>query len=104
MKLQGIQLEEVKLQKQKLLMQKLQKLKCFCSCFPSPPDGVTYLNGLRPSRGEATGKPLARMQFIEQWLSGLGLDYVIPRLKEQGITTPKKLAALTLKDMYELCT
>lgn len=43
------------------------------------------------------------MQFIEQWLSGLGLDYIIPKLKDNGITTPKKLSALSLKDMYEIC-
>ena len=42
------------------------------------------------------------MRYIENWLKGLGLEYVIPRLKENGITTPKKLAQLNLRDMYEL--
>ena len=43
------------------------------------------------------------MQFIEQWLSGLELDYIVPKLKENGVTTPKRLAGLTPKDMLELC-
>ena len=42
------------------------------------------------------------MKYIDSWLTGLGLEKVIPRLKAQGITTPKLLAALTLKDMYEV--
>lgn len=42
------------------------------------------------------------MRYIDQWLSGLGLEYIIPKLKENGITTPKKLAQLTLRDMYEV--
>ena len=43
------------------------------------------------------------MQFIEQWLTGLELDYIVPKLKENGVTTPKRLAGLTPKDMLELC-
>ena len=42
------------------------------------------------------------MKYIDQWLSGLGLEYIIPKLYENGITTPKKLALLTLRDMYEV--
>ena len=42
------------------------------------------------------------MSYIDQWLTGLGLEYVIPKLKEQGITTPKKLATLSLREMYEV--
>eukprot|EP01031_Cornospumella_fuschlensis_P033740 gene33740-40820_t len=42
------------------------------------------------------------MRYIDSWLSGLGLDYVIPKLKANGITTPKKLATLTLRDIYEV--
>lgn len=42
------------------------------------------------------------MRYIETWLTGLGLDYIIPKLKAQGITTPKKLAALSLRDIYEV--
>ena len=42
------------------------------------------------------------MSYIDQWLTGLGLEYVIPKLKSQGITTPKKLALLSLRDMYEV--
>jgi hypothetical protein len=42
------------------------------------------------------------MRYIETWLKGLGLDYIIPKLKAQGITTPKKLAALSLRDIYEV--
>jgi hypothetical protein len=42
------------------------------------------------------------MKYIDSWLTGLGLDYIIPKLKESGITTPKKLAQLTLRDMYEI--
>mmetsp|Transcript_4885 Transcript_4885/g.7440 ORF Transcript_4885/g.7440 Transcript_4885/m.7440 type:complete len:988 (+) Transcript_4885:188-3151(+) len=42
------------------------------------------------------------MRYIDQWLSGLGLDHVIPLLQEHGITTPNKLAQLSLRDMYEV--
>jgi hypothetical protein len=42
------------------------------------------------------------MSYIDQWLTGLGLEYVIPKLKEHGITTPKKLATLSLREMYEV--
>mmetsp|Transcript_18465 Transcript_18465/g.34497 ORF Transcript_18465/g.34497 Transcript_18465/m.34497 type:complete len:1217 (+) Transcript_18465:46-3696(+) len=42
------------------------------------------------------------MRYIDQWLSGLGLDHVIPLLQTHGITTPKKLALLTLRDIYEV--
>lgn len=42
------------------------------------------------------------MRYIDSWLTGLGLDYIIPKLKANGITTPKKLAQLTLRDMYEV--
>ena len=44
------------------------------------------------------------MRYIDKWLSGLGLDYIIPKLVENGITTPKKLAQLSLRDMYEVGT
>lgn len=43
------------------------------------------------------------MQFIEQWLTGLGLEYIVPKLKEHGITNPKKLAALSMNDMSDQC-
>ena len=42
------------------------------------------------------------MKYIDSWLTGLGLDYIIPKLKENGITTPKKLAQLSLREMYEV--
>lgn len=42
------------------------------------------------------------MRYIDSWLTGLGLDYIIPKLKANGITTPKKLAMLTLRDMFEI--
>jgi predicted flap endonuclease-1-like 5' DNA nuclease len=42
------------------------------------------------------------MKYIDKWLSGLGLEYIIPKLEENGITTPKKLAQLTLRDMFEV--
>lgn len=42
------------------------------------------------------------MKYIESWLTGLGLQDLIPKLEASGITTPKKLAALTLKDMFEV--
>jgi hypothetical protein len=42
------------------------------------------------------------MKYIESWLKGLGLEEIIPKLESNGITTPKKLAALSLKDMYEV--
>lgn len=42
------------------------------------------------------------MKYIDSWLTGLGLEYIIPKLKENGITTPKKLAQLTNRDMYEV--
>lgn len=41
------------------------------------------------------------MKYIDSWLQGLGLDYVIPKLKAHGVTTPKKLAQLTLRDMFD---
>ncbi len=41
------------------------------------------------------------MKYIESWLTGLGLESIIPKLEQNGITTPKKLAALTLKDMCD---
>lgn len=34
--------------------------------------------------------------------SPIGLEHIIPMLTEQGITTPKKLAQLSLRDMYEI--
>jgi hypothetical protein len=34
------------------------------------------------------------MKYIDSWLTGLGLEYIVPKLKANGITTPKKLAAL----------
>jgi hypothetical protein len=45
---------------------------------------------------------LITMKYIDTWLSGLGLEYVIPKLKAVGITTPKKLAALSLREIYEV--
>lgn len=42
------------------------------------------------------------MRYIDSWLTGLGLEYIIPKLKANGITTPKKLALLNLRDMYEV--
>jgi len=42
------------------------------------------------------------MRYIDKWLTGLGLDYIIPKLLENGISTPKKLAQLSLRDMYEV--
>ncbi len=42
------------------------------------------------------------MRYIDSWLTGLGLEYIIPKLKANGITTPKKLAQLTLRDMYDV--
>lgn len=42
------------------------------------------------------------MRYIDTWLSGLGLDYIVPKLKANGITTPKKLATLTLREIYEV--
>jgi hypothetical protein len=42
------------------------------------------------------------MRYIDKWLSGLGLEYIIPKLEANGITTPKKLAQLTLRDMFEV--
>ena len=44
----------------------------------------------------------ALMKYIESWLTGLGLEGIIPKLEANGITTPKKWAALSLKDMYEV--
>ena len=41
------------------------------------------------------------MKYIDSWLKGLGLDHVTPKLKQHNITTPKKLATLTLRDMFE---
>lgn len=34
--------------------------------------------------------------------SSAGLEHIIPKLTEHGITTPKKLAQLNLRDMYEI--
>jgi predicted flap endonuclease-1-like 5' DNA nuclease len=42
------------------------------------------------------------MKYIDQWLTGLGLEYILPKLKDQGITTPKRLAQLSLRDIYEI--
>lgn len=42
------------------------------------------------------------MKYIDKWLENLGLEYIIPKLEKCGINTPKKLAKLSLKDMYEL--
>ena len=42
------------------------------------------------------------MKYIDSWLSGLGLDYIIPKLEATGITTPKRLAQLTLRDIYDV--
>ena len=42
------------------------------------------------------------MKYIDQWLSGLGLEYILPTLKLHGITTPKRLAQLSLRDIYEV--
>ena len=42
------------------------------------------------------------MKYIESWLTGLGLESVIPKLEANGINTPKKLAALSLRDMCEV--
>ena len=42
------------------------------------------------------------MKYIDQWLSGLGLEYILPTLKSHGITTPKRLAQLSLRDIYEV--
>ena len=42
------------------------------------------------------------MRYIDSWLTGLGLEYIIPKLKANGITTPKKLAQLTLRDRYDV--
>jgi len=48
------------------------------------------------------------MKYIESWLTGLGLESIIGKLEANGINTPKKLAALSLRDMYvinwNLCT
>lgn len=46
--------------------------------------------------------PISEMKYIENWLSGLGLSYITPKLKANGITTPKKLALLSLRDIYEV--
>ena len=43
-----------------------------------------------------------KMKYIDSWLSGLGLQYLIPKLQASNITTPKKLAQLTAKDIYEV--
>ena len=32
----------------------------------------------------------------------IGLEHIIPKLNEHGFTTPKKLAQLTLRDMYDV--
>lgn len=42
------------------------------------------------------------MKYIDSWLSGLGLDYIIPKLEANDITTPKKLAMLSLRDIYDV--
>ena len=42
------------------------------------------------------------MKYIDQWLTGLGLEYILPTLKEKGITTPKRLAQLSLRDIYDI--
>lgn len=42
------------------------------------------------------------MKYIDSWLSGLGLEYIIPKLEASGITTPKRLAQLTLRDIYDV--
>jgi hypothetical protein len=42
------------------------------------------------------------MKYIESWLTGLGLESIIPKLEENGINTPKKLASLSLRAMYEV--
>jgi hypothetical protein len=47
---------------------------------------------------------VVKMRYIDSWLTGLGLDYIIPKLKANGITTPKKLAQLSLIDMYQVGT
>lgn len=44
------------------------------------------------------------MKYIESWLTGLGLESIIPKLEQNGITTPKKLAALSLKEMCDTGT
>jgi hypothetical protein len=50
------------------------------------------------------GSTAVKMRYIDSWLTGLGLDYIIPKLKANGITTPKKLAQLSLIDMYQVGT
>ncbi len=40
--------------------------------------------------------------FFYILLHTTGLEHVIPKLTEHGITTPKKLAQLSLRDMYEI--
>ncbi len=47
-------------------------------------------------------KKFEKMKYIDTWLTGLGLEYVIPKLKTNGITTPKKLASLSLREIYEV--
>ena len=42
------------------------------------------------------------MKYIDSWLMGLGLEYIIPKLEAHGLTTPKKLALLSLRDIYEV--
>lgn len=42
------------------------------------------------------------MRYIDTWLNGLGLDYIIPKLRDHGITTPKQLATLSLREIYEV--
>ena len=54
------------------------------------------------SKGREDKKKPELMKYIESWLKGLGLENILPKLEAQGITTPKKLAALSLKDMYEV--
>ena len=44
------------------------------------------------------------MKYIDKWLTGLGLEYIIPKLNENKINTPKKLAKLSLRDMFDVGT
>ncbi len=45
---------------------------------------------------------MSKMKYIDSWLSGLGLQYLIPKLQASNVTTPKRLAQLSAKDIYEV--
>jgi hypothetical protein len=47
-------------------------------------------------------RPSTLLQPLTLCCSSPGLDHIIPLLQEHGITTPNKLAQLSLRDMYEV--